>query len=98
MKRIDRMQHGAHASQGSGRQRREEQLGGRFVSRAFDFYASIRHSVDHSLLAINRRLREMIDRDAETLQWSVNADFRDATHVLQESFGDVPVVVDRDLR
>lgn len=39
----------------------------------FDLYATNRHDVDQKLLAVGSRLRALIDRDAEELQWSAHA-------------------------
>lgn len=39
---------------------------------SFDLYASVRHSVDRSLLAVSRRLKEMLDCEAEMLQQGVH--------------------------
>lgn len=62
-----------------------------------DSYASIHDNVDHSLLAIGSRLREMIEREAKGLQRGVHAALRDAAGGFHESGFGVAEVVDRSL-
>lgn len=61
----------------------------------FDSYTSIRHNVNQTLLSVGSRLRDLIDREGQELQWSVHATLRNAASGVQGSFVGAPAVGDR---
>lgn len=63
----------------------------------FDFYASTRHSVGETILAVGIRLRGLINREARKLQQSVHAAFCDAASCVQESYVRALEAEDRSL-
>lgn len=63
----------------------------------FDSYANIRHNVDQMLLAAGRRLKKLIDCEAQELQQRVHAALCNAAGDVQESFVGAPEVVNRSV-
>lgn len=72
-------------------------LVGGLRQNTFDTYVSIRHSVDQLLLAVCKRLTQMLDCEAKTLQQSVYAVFCKAMSGVQKSFLGVSEVVEKFL-
>lgn len=63
----------------------------------FDSYASIRHNVDQSLLAVGSCLRKMVDRETKELQRRVHFALSNAVNGGQELFVYAHEVVHRSL-
>lgn len=63
----------------------------------FKSYASIRHSVNQALLAAGSCQKDLIDCEAQELQWSVCSSIRGAEGVLPETFVGAFEVVDKSL-
>lgn len=68
-----------------------------FRRDTFYSYASIRRNVGEMLIAVDSRLREPIDREAQELQQGDHAALRNVAGGVQKSFGDVLEVVHRSL-
>lgn len=62
-----------------------------------DWYASIQHNVDRTMLAVSNRLKKMHDREAKALQQGVQDALCDAAGGTQKLFVEASEVVDRSL-
>lgn len=63
----------------------------------FDMYASIRHNVDQTLLAVSNCLKKLINGEAKWLQQKVHAALRNGASGVQKSFGNASGFVNRSL-
>lgn len=61
----------------------------------FNSYASIRRNVEHLLLAVDSRLKNLTDLEAQNLQWGVHAALCSAVVGVQESFVEAPEVLEQ---
>lgn len=68
-----------------------------FRRNIFGSYASLRHSVNQSLITVSSRLKRMFDSEAKTLQQSVHDVYCDSASNVQNSFFDAPEAVKRSL-
>lgn len=91
------MRHGSHISQGDKRKSNINGLLKGLHWGTIDLYASIRHSVNQSLVDGSKRLLEIFDLDAMVLQRGVRDTIRSAVGDIQKSFVDTHAVFNKSL-